>query len=1325
MKNLLKKEGKKTRAIIALNEIFLMVVSIISFSFILGGMLTFASEKIAAESMTSLPKGCCLEAKDGSLCQEMLTVDAGLCKENLVSTSCDLIEQCKVGCCYDPSAGVCSLNSPKSQCSLFGGNWSGDPKCNIPQCEVGCCMLGESAELTTTRECTILAEKYGLEKKFEAIDDDGTCSSKTGLSDKGACLLPSDDYSNTFDCKMSTKKNCRGDFYQGSLCTSKLLNTNCKKAMNTTCVEDKIFYVDSCGNLANVYDSSRYNNESYWDKIISPSDSCNTAGKDCGNCDYMQGNVCEAYDKNKDVKPTYGSYVCRDLNCNKNGRKHGESWCISDYNSETPASVVGSRNFRAVCLENEVSIEPCADFNQEICVEDSSSGFSEAACLPNEWRSCIAANEKETYEEVQDECDKYEQCIMFLDIPGNEKYENLPGFKKDLSNMEQGAAGDVGKDMNKVIAHCVPKYTPGMVFWSENTKVLNLQNNPNSQFQQTPDNMQGIGNGGSKEETEAICSLGSFTCVTKYEKKFDKDAKISTIFNSAIRGQGPAYCSATGDCQPEWNVKINEECYFLPGVQNEAENKVPLTVEALSERCRMLGPCGLAINVAGELGENDANSTIRITQIDGEGKSRNMPNIYHKLSEDYIGGLEERAGLVKAGSLSGLTSALFLSLFTGMAVKNDNSGNSDAETAITQAQGKGEKGRSWGEIGTGAISAVGLGSQLTFGFSGSLLGSYAWMVAWVAVAAIAGYVIGQLIGKVFGLSGASTNALASALAAGAGAGMLVYEVLVVAGVGGPIGWIILAVFVVVSLITYVFVYENHKYYVVSYTCEAWDAPEKGNCEVCNNDIRPCSEYRCKSLGKNCQYYDDNGEPGICKSGNDVNSARIKPWEPGLSDNMKYSEIKDTSFKIVSGFSQEIPAYTNVIFGIETSEYATCKIDNKRTKSYEEMAVEMTLQQDFAFTKAATQGLHHSVALSPYLGTGNSGVSTLALVKEQENDYYIRCKDFAGNVNEAEFLVRIPVGKGEDRVSPVIQTFIPGSENYLAKGTSSLGLRFYVNEPSICRYSKQDQKYEEMNLSANCITSVDSSILGTWPCYAFLNNLSSGENNFYFRCLDQPNIDERISNKRNVNLVSKSYKINVCSSGLNISSLSPKDAIIVGNVNSVSLDITTQTSGCINGGEATCYYKFQNPSYSSNYLEFLNTGGKSHSQKFTTLPTGSSNISIKCVDIAGNVAFGSLKIEVQIDSTNPKISRAYQASGNLILQTDEIANCRYTNNKTLGCGFAFETNSTQIESFNPESGFSLVHMAGWRADKDYFIKCADRFGNVNPEVKECDLILRTY
>jgi len=72
------------------------------------------------------------------------------------------------------------------------------------------------------------------------------------------------------------------------LCSHPGLNTKCAMSESTKCEGDDVYFVDTCGNLANVYDASKINNQDYWSRIQEPTCSASTAG--CGNCDYENWN---------------------------------------------------------------------------------------------------------------------------------------------------------------------------------------------------------------------------------------------------------------------------------------------------------------------------------------------------------------------------------------------------------------------------------------------------------------------------------------------------------------------------------------------------------------------------------------------------------------------------------------------------------------------------------------------------------------------------------------------------------------------------------------------------------------------------------------------------------------------------------------------------------------------------------------------------------------------------------------------------------------------------------------------------------------------------
>lgn len=72
-----------------------------------------------------------------------------------------------------------------------------------------------------------------------------------------------------------------------------------------------------------------------------------------------------------------------------------------------------------------------------------------------------------------------------------------------------------------------------------------------------------------------------------------------------------------------------------------------------------------------------------------------------------------------------------------------------------------------------------------------------------------------------------------------------------------------------------------------------------------------------------------------------------------------------------------------------------------------------------------QSTTHKIALIPSIFS-TSGATTLATLPMNtgENNYYIRCKNFAGQINAAEFAVKVTVAEGPDLTAPLISSFSP-------------------------------------------------------------------------------------------------------------------------------------------------------------------------------------------------------------------------------------------------------------------------------------------------------------
>ena len=350
---------------------------------------------------------CCEKTLSGLFCQNVLE---SKCVPNsrAVPTSCESTSYCKQGYCFDSVEGTCSTNSPQLLCTNNSGKWFDDPNANIPQCKKGCCILGENANFVTSQQCSKMSERYGLKADFKAeIATEFSCLVLSKSREEGACVFESEF---TKTCTFGTRGECNAksteesvsnnQFFKDFLCTSEQLNTNCQKSEQTTCLEGKdgVYFVDSCGNPANIYDASKINDKNYWEKVVPKSESCTAGGKNCGNCDYLGGSICAEAERGE--KATYGDFICKDVTCYEtyDGQDYinGESWCVYD-NGKPDDDRVGSRHYRHACFMGEEIVEPCADLRQEVCVEDSIEDFSQAGCVANLWEDCLIQERKNDF----------------------------------------------------------------------------------------------------------------------------------------------------------------------------------------------------------------------------------------------------------------------------------------------------------------------------------------------------------------------------------------------------------------------------------------------------------------------------------------------------------------------------------------------------------------------------------------------------------------------------------------------------------------------------------------------------------------------------------------------------------------------------------------------------------------------------------------------------------------------------------------------------------------------------------------------------------------
>jgi hypothetical protein len=545
---------------IASFELVMMITSLFAFSFIL-----YSATPVVAQTALSQPSACCEKTDNGAYC---INSDQDNCDESFKSatTSCETTSYCKLGTCYDSQEGICMENTPLRVCNENGGTWDERDLNEVPQCQLGCCIIADQAAFVPLVRCKRLSTLFGVSNDYRTdINSEINCIATAQSQDKGACV-----YEKDFErfCEFTTRSDCgvndalgevngtevplsdQRKFYKDYLCSAEELNTACARQTSTTCSQGDVFWVDSCGNLENVYSADR---DTSWNmgRVTVPEDVCDASAgdKNCGNCDYLLGTRCEAWDGFLGIgKPDGSDHYCQSTECtDRNGDKriNGESWCVYDSKVGGGTDLVGSRYFREICVDGDVRVEPCEDYRNHICIESSIEtgvgDYGTAACRVNRWQECIAQTDEDDCLNVDRRDCNWLPPVEGLVI-GRSQDGGSGGQTQAFSNPQGQAfpeppAGNVApltgqsilggdeeeeEDLGETTSNrpggvCVPNFSPGLKFWEE----------------------------GSAPET---CGQANARCVVRYEKGLFGDKK----------------CVEGCEClEEEWAVEVNQVCASL------------------------------------------------------------------------------------------------------------------------------------------------------------------------------------------------------------------------------------------------------------------------------------------------------------------------------------------------------------------------------------------------------------------------------------------------------------------------------------------------------------------------------------------------------------------------------------------------------------------------------------------------------------------------------------------------------------------------------------------------------------------------------------------
>lgn len=484
---------------------------------------------------------------------------------------------------------------------------------------------------------------------------------------------------------------------------------------------------------------------------------------------------------------------------------------------------------------------------------------------------------------------------------------------------------------------------------------------------------------------------------------------------------------------------------------------------------------------------------------------------------------------------------------------------------------------------------------------------------------------------------------------------------------------------------------QHKTVTYSIDCNPWMPPMgSARCEECNDPMKPCSEYKCRSLGANCILINQGTSDEMCVNShpNDVTSPIITPNREVLEPDFTIEEVTEPAhpgFRII----EKVKPFQPLKLGINLDEPAICRYDVQPGKPYESMTHTFGANI-FMYNQTVTFSLPSELAQEN-------------VTKETGGKYsmYVRCTDAHGNSNDRDFQITFTVDSTPDLTPPVIKYTNIERETFLSANTTEIDLDIYLDEPADCRWSRSNIAYSEMAFDFECAQDAfgqNSIYFNTFGCSTRLANLTSTINRIYIRCLDKPNAPEelRIPNEESFELVLKS------SNPLKIVSAEPKGTVFD---KEIILNIVT-AEGAENGIAKCGYTTIENAPFETASL-FAETDSRTHKQVFDNIPEGDYKYYIVCQDIGGNVAHEEINFRVEVDVYPPKIEAIYIDSIFAILhiEFDEPAECEYMPIETFQMG-----EGTKFES----SQGGLVHETHLNLQR-YYMKCVDQVGNLGSYV----------
>lgn len=548
-------------------------------------------------------------------------------------------------------------------------------------------------------------------------------------------------------------------------------------------------------------------------------------------------------------------------------------------------------------------------------------------------------------------------------------------------------------------------------------------------------------------------------------------------------------------------------------------------------------------------------------------------------------------------------------------------------------------------------------------------------------------------------------------------------------------------------------------------CGVWKAPKQGDCSKCNsNEMRPCTEYMCKSLGKNCIYEEKKGtghcheivKDDLSAPVIELNKSRLNPEYSVETKSIMFNDKQISGYKVREGLNP----FDVLKFGITTEQETICRMSYMPRSSIidtkghyvgqgfsrqHEIALPVPPKPelpkkllDFMNSTNASSFLQKlqeasgkdsiKNVLKAILGQdafedGNnfvklftSGVdeyraaSELMLNKIEEGGYYIffYCENKAGMVNKDNFFLEVDIIENElDEAPPGVKGFKPENGGKFSYNADSVDVELFLNEPATCKFSFNEESYASMNETMDCDTSrydISGEFGGSYRCSAALP--ANDSIRIFIKCKDNP-----------VRLNEVAFELH---KGItNVTRLKLNDEVIENNYlefnNNLTIDYfmdndqecsLTYSPGRKEEGECSLANDMELGQYKCSFSLDLNN-------------TNSSNVSVNilCSQETNQRNTNEQAFVYELEKADKLDILDFGPKGDIQTRRP-LLYVETTQSRNVRCGYYRELNLGTVMMDNmAEYKFSAILDNVSIGSNDYFVTCRDDYGNqINKEIE---------